>query len=97
MTIYEAGASILADVYTSISIGYKVVDSVVIPDTDGNVVFWVDGDKYPTTSYFDIKVSQLGYADTWLYGVWSFFVAATAVLMPVVVSGSNWTRVNQLS
>ena len=59
-TVYLAGTSTLATIYTTES-GSVDADSVVETDSSGAFVFWVDEDDYPHNQLFKIVVEYNSY------------------------------------
>lgn len=61
VTVYKAGTTTLATIYSTETTGTAVSGSVITTDDTGFFSFWVDDDDYPKSQRFDIVLSKTGF------------------------------------
>lgn len=61
VTVYKAGTTTLATIYSTETTGTAVSGSVITTDDTGFFSFWVDDDDYYKSQKFDIVLSKTGF------------------------------------
>jgi len=72
VTVYEAGTTTGATIYTAASGGSADADSAVTSDSSGYFQFFVDSGDYSTAQGFDITITKTNYNTTTLEDVTIF-------------------------
>lgn len=81
--VYDAGTATPSPIYAAQTGGSVIATGIIVADSYGRVVFWVDDVTYPVVSYFDLVITKTGQTTSLLYGVWAFFnIAQAAVATP---------------
>ena len=76
--VYDADTVTPSQIYAASSGGSVIATGIVVADSSGRVLFWVEDTDYPVVSYFDLIITKTGQTTVYLYDVWAFFTASTA-------------------